>query len=405
MDFKRKSFLISAILSGILFIILSNGCQAPKPDTKYLQKVLSNLEQIQSASYSVKSEGWAPGDTSAYAIYNFIIKEYTNPADTTIGSSFVKLSKTDPTKMSFCYDGYMRAVVYEDHKTIVIDSFNVRILPFRPVNPPFFNNAKNILKYALETNDSLNMHFEDLGDSVYFKIEVFNKDQVEFFGRAHYINNPFGFGEEISQYELWINKSNNLPYKIRREMSHDISVITCSDVEFNKIKQEDFKASDYFQPDYSIQPYRMGKRTDKNKLEGQKAPKWILKDAEKNEIALEKIDSKVILIEFTSVSCGPCLMSIPFLKQLSTEYDKSDFELVSIEAFAKNSNVLKKYQERNNFDYKFVMSTKEVTGKYKVQAVPVFFILDQNRIIRKVINGYGKGTTDEEIRAAINELI
>jgi len=37
--------------------------------------------------------------------------------------------------------------------------------------------------------------------------------------------------------------------------------------------------------------------------------------------------------------------------------------------------------------------------------VPAFSILDENRIIRKVILGYGEGTTDKEIRDAINELI
>lgn len=43
--------------------------------------------------------------------------------------------------------------------------------------------------------------------------------------------------------------------------------------------------------------------------------------------------------------------------------------------------------------------------EYQVKAVPVFFILDENRIIRKVIISYGKGTTDKEIRNTIDKLL
>ena len=393
--------LTTLVLSFLFF----NSCSFQDKDTKYLKKVLNNLEQIKSATYDLKAEGWAPGDTSAYITGFKFIKEYTNLKDPFVGSSYVFLSQEDTTQMVFCYDGNMRAIVYEEQRKIVIDSFNVRILPFRPVNPPFFNNAKNIIKYALETTDSISVDCEDLGDVIHFKVEIFDDDQVEFFGKPYHIKNPFGFGQEISQYDIWINKLTNLPYKIRREMSHDISVNTCSNVEFNKINIKDFKATDYFQPNFSIQAYRMGKRIGKSNFEGKPAPHWLLSDAENNIFELARLKSKVILLEFTNVSCGPCLMSIPFLKQLVTEYDKSDFDFVSIEAFITNSNVLKMYRKRNNFNYKFLMSKKEVTKNYGVQAVPVFFILDENRIIRKVINGYGKNTTDKEIRDAINDLL
>ncbi len=138
---------------------------------------------------------------------------------------------------------------------------------------------------------------------------------------------------------------------------------------------------------------------------GKKAPDWILKDADNNIVALKSLKSKVLLIQFTGVSCGPCKASIPFLKQLVTEYDRADFDFVAIEAFAKNSNVLKHYQQRNRFDYTFLMSNKELNKRYQIQAIPVFFILDENRIIREVIHGYSKNSVDQKIREAINKMI
>jgi thiol-disulfide isomerase/thioredoxin len=298
----------------------------------------------------------------------------------------------------------MRTLVYEDSKSIVIDSFKLNKLPFRPLNPPFFNYAKSIIKYALETNDSISVYIEDLGDKLYIKIELLEDKPLEFFGKPYSVENPYKLEREISNYEVWINTTTNLPCKIRRERTHDISVRTCTNVELNKLRIEDFKASDYFQSGYSIEVYRMGPGPGKINIEGTTAPEWTLKDADNNIFALRDLKSKVVLIQFTSVSCGPCMASIPFLKELVTEYDPEDFNLIAIEAFAKNSNVLKSYQRRKDFKYPFLMSNKELNKLYQIRAVPVFFVLDENRTIRKVIRGYAS-SVDKQIRNAINELI
>ncbi len=385
---------------------LFNACTENYNSTDYLKNVLKNIDQIKSATYLERVEGWAPWDTAAYVIYHRIIKEYNNPLDSTIGASYVSLLSEDTTQMTFCYDGNMRAVVYEENKTIVIDSFNVRKLPFRPINPPFFNYTKSILKYALETEDSISIEFKDIKDTLHVILTIFDK-KVEFFGKAHYYeNSEYDFDETISKYELWINKSTDLPFKYRREMPHDISVKTCQNIELNKIDIKDFKASNYFQDDYTIQLYRLGgSNKSKNELIGKKAPDWTLQTADKLPISLTDLKSKVLMIQFTSVSCGPCKASIPFLKELPTDYKKEDFDFVSIESTSRNTNVLQNYMNRNDFEYKFLLSTKEVLKNYSIKSFPVFFILDENRVIKNVINGYGKETTDEEIRIIINDLI
>jgi thiol-disulfide isomerase/thioredoxin len=399
--FKSVSIVIVALISA-----LSMGCKTDISTDDYLRTVFNNLNQIQSATYFSRVQGFAPGDTSASTSGQYFVKEYNNPSDTTIGASFVKLRPKDLSKMSFCYDGNMRATAFEDGKYIVVDSFELNNLPFRPLTPPFFNYIKSILRYTLETKDSVTVTMKDYGDSVFCRIIIFNNMQVEFFGKAFYCKDSYGFEEVISIYEIWINKSNNLPYRYRREMSHDISEVNCKGLEINKIDIKDFKAVDYFMPDYSIQMYNKGvNRSPGKDLTGQVAPDWVLKDVNNQEVSLDKLKSKVVMIQFTSVSCGPCRASIPFLKQLVKEFDIKDFDFVAIEGFNRNTNVLSGYQRRNDFNYRFLASTEAVTKAYQIKAVPVFYILDENRTIRKVIRGYGKDITDKEIRDAINELI
>lgn len=404
---KKSSLVAISIFVLVISFIFINGCKVENNKNEYLRKVVNNLEKIESATYKSKVEGWAPGDTSAYGIFYNYVKEYNNPNDSTIGANFVVLQKEDTTKMTFCYDGKMRATVNEEDKAIVIDSFKIRMLPFRPVPPPFLNYAKNILRYALETKDSISIKSEDLKESLYFSLTIFENKQVEFFGKAHYMeDNPYNYGETTSKYEIWINKSNDLPFKVRREMSHDISVTTIEGVELSKLKIEDFNASDYFKPDYAIEAYRKGNQKEKkNILIGKVAPNWILKDVNDNVHSLNELKSKVVIIQFTSVSCGPCRASIPYLKELTSAYLKDKLDFVAIECTTKSLNALKQYHDKNTINYKFLMSTKEVRNDYGIKSFPVFFVLDKKRIIRKVITGYGKETTDKEIRDAIINLI
>jgi thiol-disulfide isomerase/thioredoxin len=402
---KRTYFITAAILAFFLLVNLIGGCKVEINKRDYLKEVLSNLEKIESATYSDFIESYAPGDTlPAFTSLNFY-KEYRNPSDTTIGSSFVTFLQEDTTRMTFCYDGKMRATVYEDEKLIVIDSFKTRNLPFRPLTPPFFNYSSSILKYVLETNDSLSLNLDDFEDSVIMTATIYKGKQVEFFGKEFYINNPYSQGDEISKYEIWINKKSSLPYKIRREMSHDIAVWNISNARFNIEKPENFNAEKYFPADLKSVAYGTSRKPLKNDLEGKAAPDWILKDADNNILALSDIKARVLLIQFTSVSCGPCRASIPFLKELASEYKDKDFKFVSIESWTKNTNVLKNYKNKNSFEYMFLMSTDEVTRDYNISSVPVFFILDKNHVIKEIINGYGEGSTDIEIRDAIDKIL
>lgn len=390
------------ILSFIIFLF--QACTVDYTSTDYLEKVLNNLEKIKSAKYELKIEYWPAGDTIPEITQFRYNKEYTNNFDTAIGASYVSLQKRDTSQLAFGYDGNRKADVIIDDKNIIIDSFNVRKLPFRPVRPPFFNWTKSIIKYAIETEDSISMMMTDLGHSVHMVMEVYGNKPLEFFGKAHYYGFPFILDDDCSRYEIWINKSNDLPYKIIRNQPHNISSHECSDIELNTLDIRDFVLADYFQADFAIKPYTLGKRAKKSDFLNKKAPDWVLNDAENNRYALKELQSKILMIQFTSVNCGPCKASIPFIKQLVSEYSKEDFDFVAIEAFAKNPNAINHYLNRNSIGYKFLMSSKSLNMLYHIQSVPVFFILDENRIVREVINGYG-ASVDNQIRNAIEELI
>ena len=384
-----------------------DACSKPKNTIEYLEKVLNNLEEIESASYYSTKEAFAPGDTIPNVHMFHFVEAYDNPIDTTIGASYVNLLPEDNTQLISLYDGKMLKSVYRDDKEIVIDSFNTRKLPFRPLSPPFFNYSESIIRYALETNDSILIKIEESTEYVHFCVTILEDEQVEFFGKAYHLEKPPFEQDPTSKYEIWIDKSTDLPYKVRREMDHQTSTEMVNDISFNRLKIEDFDVSNYNVPDFPIHVVGSKKSnpTKINDLVGKAAPDWILQDASANNVGLNDLKSKVIMIQFTSVTCGPCHASIPFLNQLTSAYKEVDFAFVAIECTANSLNALKSYQDRNSINYRLLYSNDEVLKDYSISSYPVFFILDENRTIKEVITGYGEGTTDNKIKSVISELI
>jgi peroxiredoxin len=299
-------------------------------------------------------------------------------------------------------------LVNNERKEIAYDDFTFRRLPFRPVNPPFFNYIENIIRYTLQTKDSITYSLYDLGDYYHFRLMIHEDKQVEFFGAAHHMpDNPYIFGETTSVYEIWIDKNSDLPFKIRREMFHDISVGSIIDTELNTLKISEFDVHSYVPADYIVREYSeiAGKRKE-NTLTGNKAPEWSLYDINEDIVSLADLKSKVILLSFTGIGCGPCQASVPFLKQLSDQFHEDDLSVVAIESWVQNRQSHKNYVSRNNINYPFLNTNEEVLKDYQTgRAAPVFFVLDEQRVIRKVINGYSIESTGNEITNTILEIL
>lgn len=140
-------------------------------------------------------------------------------------------------------------------------------------------------------------------------------------------------------------------------------------------------------------------------MQGKAAPDWDIKNLSDEFVGLKDFKSKVLMIQFTGVGCGPCHQSLPFLKQLVYDFKERDFEFIAIETWSENIEGLKRYRDKNKINFKFLNANEKIKSDYEISSVPIFFILDEIRIIRKVISGYGKGITDKEIRETINELL
>lgn len=392
---------------GILLISIF-GCKSPITTNDYLRRVSDNLDQIKSASYFSTGIASAPGDTAKFSEpRELYYKIFINPSDTLVGSASAIFSADDTTKMTDFYDGKARGIVNWDEQYVKIDSFKNHPYPFRLVHYPFYTKINEIIKYTLTTTDSIQTHFEDHGDSIFFSLRIINK-HVYFHIRPIVIENEYIPEDEISQFDIWFSTKDDMPYRMRSKWHHSTFFEYCQKAVFNYKIDTALNASSYFPSYFEVQnvdPYAPNQAIQKENLEGKSAPEWILKNIDSIEVSLADSNSKVLLIQFTGVGCGPCHQSIPFLKQLVEDYKSKDFEFISIETWSNNMEGLKRYQQRNEFNFKFLKSSDEVIKDYNISSVPVFFVIDENRIIRKVIKGYSKEITDQEIKESIDKYL
>ncbi len=389
-----KKFLFAGTL---LLTFLTASAQNEK---QYIQKVVNNLENIRSASYYSKSASSAPGDRAMLTSYERYIKEYANPEDKIVRSSFISAAPGDTAKPLAVYDGIISADISYGERTVFIEDFKDFPDGMRPVMAPFITYTKAILKYAIETNDNISLHVEQYNDSSKITLKIYDK-VVEFSGKPLFYN-AAGKGK-TSRYDIWIDTHTNLPYKVKRDMPHQLSYRSISQLKTSPVPKN-FKASQVFPKNFSIENKRNQEITT-YEMEGKKAPDWKLQTVDGEEIALADLKEKVLLVRFTGVGCGPCHASIPFLKELVRENQNKDFKLVSIESYSNKKKVLKSYSDKNEMNYPFLIGNKELTNAYKIIGVPVFFLLDEDRVIQKVFFGYQKGETDKKIRKAIKKML
>lgn len=396
------------IFISILFITMLSACEK-KTEREYLSEILENMNKVKSVKYHCVLKSWEPRVNDPVYNEQREIYEHVNPEDTAIGYSFIDAYDKEFKHIQSVYDGTVYTYIEEKGKEILIDDFTrKRPVPFRLIKPKAFYHMKLIIDYALNTNDSIVLSLKDEGKDYLMELTINMPNQVEFFGKAQYIpENPYVY-DPTSIYKVWISKENDMPYRYRREMQHNINEEICSNFVYNPSGMEKIIAEDYYPKGYKR--YVRGEKSKKptSDITGKSAPEWTLTDINDRKISLCDIKSKIILLQLTGTGCGPCKTSINFLNRLRDKYDNNDLEIIAVETWIKRKSSSENYIRKNGIKYKFLTADDETIEKlindYQAgSAVPQFYLIGKDRKILKKTQGYSEKTNDKEIENEIQK--
>jgi thiol-disulfide isomerase/thioredoxin len=392
----------SNLLLLTLLLIGNAWCQTVTNDV-YLHQLSDRLGKIKYASYYYYQSASFPGDTTLSLSYAIFKKEFIALQDTFVGAYIASFDLNDTSRLEYFYDGTAKAYVDHINKCIPIDSFQNNPYPFRIVYPPFITYVRSLLTYALETTDSISLSFFRLEDTTIISLYVKNKF-IEVVGNKIVEAEIPDLGNEqaYSRYDIWIDEKDNLPFKIVKRFTDRKCLEMVEKIKISETSCQLFVASAYFPSDYEI--LAVPRKTKESSVIDMIAPDWKLKDVNDNEISLQDLTSKILLLQFTGLGCGPCQLSIPFMKDLLKEYNDSILEMVIIETWSNNKEAIKKYHEKNGIQCKCLLANSEIIKNYRIESVPTFLLLDKKRTIRHVIVGFNKSNTLQEIKMFINQM-
>ncbi len=126
----------------------------------------------------------------------------------------------------------------------------------------------------------------------------------------------------------------------------------------------------------------------------ERAPNFILKTLEGQEINLSQMRGKVILLDFWATWCGPCRESIPHLIQLYKAYQPNGFEVIGMSMDKGDVEAVRNFVRAMDIPYPVVITPDEVARTYKVTAIPTTFFIDKKGTIRERMTGFNSAIAE-----------
>ncbi|MCG8697715.1 MAG: TlpA family protein disulfide reductase [Bacteroidales bacterium] len=143
-----------------------------------------------------------------------------------------------------------------------------------------------------------------------------------------------------------------------------------------------------------------GRMESKKKLKGNISktfPKYELPSIDNESIySNDALKGKVVLYDFFSLYCGPCLLATEDLVKLKQNIPSDNFEIICVDAVNKSKmNSLIKYRDKKNVNYPVLMNGKELYHEMGCMTLPTFVLVDKNNNIVDITTGYSKKAMGE----------
>lgn len=137
------------------------------------------------------------------------------------------------------------------------------------------------------------------------------------------------------------------------------------------------------------------------KLVGQKAPDFTLKDLEGKPINLSSFKGKVVLLNFWATWCPPCKAELPSMNRLYQQLKNRGLVIIAVST-DRSVSVIRDFTKNNPLDFIVVIDSDLRVSRsfYKVFMLPTTFIIDK----RGIISGRYFGEQDWTDKKFISEI-
>lgn len=143
---------------------------------------------------------------------------------------------------------------------------------------------------------------------------------------------------------------------------------------------------------------------DPARLRKNYAPEFSAKLSSGEEVNLENLKGKIVLLDFWGTWCAPCRASLPLLKDLAAKVDPSKVAIVSIDEYDPKPK-WEQFIQANGMNWAQVYDgDRSLHNAFAVDGFPRYYILSKDGIILNEFKGWnqnGESTIQDAITQAL----
>jgi peroxiredoxin len=134
---------------------------------------------------------------------------------------------------------------------------------------------------------------------------------------------------------------------------------------------------------------------------GKEAPEFSLPAADGSPVMLSSLRGRVVLLNFWSITCGPCKLEMPMLEEVGGENESRGVVLLGISFDPTDKS--KAWQERNKRSMRTLTDADfVVSDAYKLHGIPALVLVGRDGKIRQ----YWEGTVSKAVlQAALDQTL
>ena len=145
--------------------------------------------------------------------------------------------------------------------------------------------------------------------------------------------------------------------------------------------------------------------------EGEHPCDFVLIDQNGKEVRLYDFYGKVIILDFSTMWCGPCRLAALGVDPTIKKYGEENIAYITIlidNSFGKDPDLrdVQYWANQNGIEIGPVLGGSRdflARGGWDITGWPTFFFIDQNMVLRSVIRGYNAHDIDSTISELLEE--
>jgi thiol-disulfide isomerase/thioredoxin len=133
----------------------------------------------------------------------------------------------------------------------------------------------------------------------------------------------------------------------------------------------------------------------------QMAPPFRLVTTQGEELQLDEMNGRVVVLDFWATWCGPCKETLPEIKRIAKDYAHDPMlVLISVSQDA-DEGVWREFVQKNGMDWpQYRDANKTLGAAYGVTSIPHFFTIDTNGVLKTEQVGSGA-----DVRRVVDDAV